>query len=86
MKLNSNMAARERNHAIQPGRTGSPLSDAEGDKMPALPANARRRARSDAPFLLAAGKPELREYKWVYVQKYEEIGLFSDEVVVNCAQ
>ena len=35
--------------------------------------------------LLAAGKPELREYKAVYVQSDEEIGLFSDEVVVNCA-
>ena len=35
--------------------------------------------------MLAAGKPELREYKAVYVQSDEEIGLFSDEVVVNCA-
>ena len=35
--------------------------------------------------LLAAGKPELREYKCVYVQSDAEIGLFSDEVVVNCA-
>jgi hypothetical protein len=35
--------------------------------------------------LLAAGKPELREYKCVYVQNDAEIGLFSDEVVVNCA-
>ena len=35
--------------------------------------------------LLAAGKPELREYKCVYVQSDEEIGQFSDEVVVNCA-
>jgi len=30
-------------------------------------------------------KPELREYKAVYVQSDAEIGLFSDEVVVNCA-
>lgn len=29
--------------------------------------------------------PELREYKCVYVLNDEEIGLFSDEVVVNCA-
>ncbi len=35
--------------------------------------------------LLVAGKPELREYKAVYVQSDAEIGLFSDEVVVNCA-
>ena len=35
--------------------------------------------------LLAAGKPELRKYKAVYVLSDEEIGLFSDEVVVNCA-
>jgi len=27
----------------------------------------------------------LREYKAVYVQSDAEIGLFSDEVVVNCA-
>ncbi len=35
--------------------------------------------------LLVATKPELREYKAVYVQSDVEIGLFSDEVVVNCA-
>jgi len=35
--------------------------------------------------LLAATKLELREYECVYVQKDAEIGLFSDEVVVNCA-
>jgi len=34
---------------------------------------------------LAATKSELREYKAVYVQSDAEIGLFSDEVVVNCA-
>jgi hypothetical protein len=34
--------------------------------------------------LLAAGKPELRHYKAVYVQSDAEIGLFSDDVVVNC--
>ena len=34
---------------------------------------------------LAAGKPELREYKAVYVLSDAEIGLFSDEVIVNCA-
>jgi len=35
--------------------------------------------------LLAAGNPELREYKAVYAQNDAEIGLFSDEVVVNSA-
>src|SRR5712692_9021414 len=35
--------------------------------------------------LLVATKPELREYKAVYVLSDAEIGLFSDEVVVNCA-
>jgi hypothetical protein len=34
---------------------------------------------------LFATKPELREYKAVYVLKDAEIGLFSDEVVVNCS-
>ena len=33
----------------------------------------------------AATKPDLREYKAVYVLSDAEIGLFSDEVVVNCA-
>ena len=35
--------------------------------------------------LLSVGKPELREYKCVYVQSDEEIRLFTDEVAVNCA-
>jgi hypothetical protein len=35
--------------------------------------------------MLSAGKPELREYKVVYVESDAEIGLFSDWVVVNCA-
>jgi len=35
--------------------------------------------------LLVAGKPELREYKCVYVRDDAEIGLFSPEVVVNSA-
>ena len=35
--------------------------------------------------LLAAGKPELCEYKRVYVLNHEGIGLFNDEAVVNCA-
>ena len=39
----------------------------------------------DSRPLLVATEPELREYKAVYVQSDAEIGLFSDEVVVNCA-
>lgn len=35
--------------------------------------------------LLAAGKPELRRYTAVYVQKDVEVGQFSDDLVVNCA-
>ena len=35
--------------------------------------------------LLVATKPELREYKADYVQSDAEIGLFSNEVVENCA-
>jgi len=35
--------------------------------------------------LAVAGKPEIREYKAVFVQSDAEIGLFSDELVVNCA-
>ncbi len=34
--------------------------------------------------LLQAGKPELRRYKAIYVQADSQIGLFSDEIVVNC--
>ena len=39
----------------------------------------------DNRLLLVATKPELREYKAVHVLSDAEIGLFSDEVVVNCA-
>lgn len=35
--------------------------------------------------LLTAGKPELRRYTAVYMQKDQEIGVFSDDAVVNCA-
>jgi len=37
------------------------------------------------PPLLVAGQPELRRYKCVYVRADAEIGLFSDEIPVNCA-
>lgn len=35
--------------------------------------------------LLVAGRPELRRYTAVYVVKDEEVGHFSDELVVSCA-
>lgn len=35
--------------------------------------------------LLTAGKPEIREYKAMFVLSDEEIGIFSHELVVNCA-
>ena len=31
------------------------------------------------------GKPEIREYKAMFVLGDEEIGIFSHELVVNCA-
>jgi hypothetical protein len=48
MTLNPIIAARERKDGTQPGRAGSPLPAVEGDKMFALPASSRRRARSVA--------------------------------------
>ena len=35
--------------------------------------------------LLVAGKPELREYKTVFVVGDVEVNQFSDEITVNCA-
>jgi hypothetical protein len=35
--------------------------------------------------MLVAGKPELREYKAVFVRYDQEVSLFSDEVTINCA-
>lgn len=35
--------------------------------------------------LLVAGKPELREYKAVFVVGDVEVSQFSDEITVNCA-
>src|SRR2546427_4555934 len=35
--------------------------------------------------LLVAGKPELREYKPVFVVGDVEVSQFSDEITVNCA-
>jgi len=35
--------------------------------------------------MLVAGKPELREYKSVFVANDAEASEFSDEIAVNCA-
>ncbi len=35
--------------------------------------------------MLVAGKPELREYKAVFVVGEQEVSQFSDEITVNCA-
>ena len=35
--------------------------------------------------MLVAGKPELREYKAVFVVGDQEVSQFSDEITVNCA-
>ncbi len=35
--------------------------------------------------LLVAGKPELREYKAVFIVGDVEVSQFSDEITVNCA-
>jgi hypothetical protein len=35
--------------------------------------------------LLQSGKPELRRYTAVYMTKDDEIGKYSNEVVVSCA-
>ncbi len=53
----------------------------------------RRRARDTSPTYmdnpnasgLVAGKPELREYKAVFVVGDVEVSQFSDEITVNCA-
>ena len=35
--------------------------------------------------MLVAGKPELREYKAVFVVTDQEVSQFSGEITVNCA-
>jgi hypothetical protein len=57
----------------------------EGDTDWVMLAHAIISPYTDNRPLLQAGKPELRRYTGVYVQKYQEVGQFSDEVVVNCA-
>jgi hypothetical protein len=36
--------------------------------------------------LKVSGKPEIREYKAMFVLSDAEIGVFSHELVVNCAR
>ena len=57
----------------------------EGDTDWVLIGHASSSPFTDSRPLLVTGKPELRRYCAVYTQKQSEIGLFSDEVVVNCA-
>jgi hypothetical protein len=35
--------------------------------------------------LLVAGKPELRQYRAIYVVADQEVSQFSDDITVNCA-
>ena len=35
--------------------------------------------------LLQVGKPELRQYTAIYMQKNDEVGQYSDDVFINCA-
>ena len=57
----------------------------EGDTDWVLLGHASSSPFTDSRPLLVTGKPELRRYCAVYVLKQGEVGLFSDEVVVNCA-
>jgi hypothetical protein len=57
----------------------------DGDADWVLLAHASSSPYTDLRPLLQTGKPELRRYSAIYVQKQVEVGLFSDEVVVNCA-
>jgi hypothetical protein len=35
--------------------------------------------------MLAAGKPELRQHKAIFIVDDQEVSQFSDEIIVNCA-
>lgn len=60
-------------------------SQREGDSDWVLLARITSAPYIDNRPLLQPGKPELRRYTAVYVVKDQEVGAFSDEVVVNCA-
>ena len=57
----------------------------EGDHDRLLLARATVSPFLDHRPLLATGKPELRRYSAIYMQKDKEVGQFSDDLVVNCA-
>ena len=65
--------------------------DADFIFLACRPGVGRRRARdTQTPYLdnrplKVAGKPEIREYKAMFVLNDAEIGIFSHELVVNCA-
>jgi hypothetical protein len=76
------------------GKKQIPISNSEGVNI-----YSRRDGDADFKFLardtvppyvdnrpmLVAGKPELREYKAVFVVGDQEVSQFSDEITVNCA-
>lgn len=57
----------------------------EGDNDWVLLARATTSPFLDNRPLLTTGKPELRRFSAIYMQKDKEVGLFSDDLVVNCA-
>ncbi len=60
-------------------------SQREGEARPIFLARDTASPYLDSRPLLIAGKPEMRRYSAVYVLNDAEIGLFSDELKVNCA-
>ncbi len=57
----------------------------EGDTDWVLLARATVSPYLDNRPLLSTGKPELRHYTAIYMQKDKEIGQFSNDIAVNCA-
>lgn len=57
----------------------------EGDNEWVLLARATISPYLDNRPLLQIGKPELRRYTAVYMHKDQEIGQYSNDLVVNCA-
>jgi hypothetical protein len=78
--------------AGDPSSTGASIDNAETILcfLRFLLFKSERDGDTDFKFLardtvLAAGKPELREYKAVFVVADKEVSQFSDEVTVKCA-
>lgn len=57
----------------------------EGDTDWVLLARATVSPYLDNRPLLSTGKPELRHYTAIYMQKDKEIGQFSNDIAINCA-